>query len=110
MREGRLNLESRKSGFPVGWRWKVSKVVAAAVVLGVVVLGGLMWQFERPPVDLAKLGRIEIGMSQAQVEVILGAPRTIHGQQWTYARSLSWPLVQVQFDASGKLDRINYDR
>jgi hypothetical protein len=109
MREGRLNLECRKAGNPVRRRWKASRVAAAAVVLGAVVLGGLMWQFERPPVDLAKLGGLEIGMSQAQVEGILGAPRTIHGQQWTYARSLSWSFVQVQFDASGKLDRINYD-
>jgi hypothetical protein len=147
MREGRLNLESRRAGkesafslraflrscffrssdaapsagiripedvghfarpFGQGGYIRRSTMVSIAG-LGIALLTGILWQFDRPPFDLAKLQSLETGMSQAQVVEILGPPRKIYGERWSYARSLSWPVVQIHFDGAGKLIRYEYD-
>lgn len=105
-----MNLEGKKARNSARCSRKVATAAGACVVLGGLTFGGLMWQFERPPFDLAKLGRLDTGMSRAQVEAILGPPKTIHKGQWTYARSFSWPIVQIRFGPSGELAHIEYDR
>lgn len=85
------------------------RVVGGFVALGVVGFGMLVWQFDRPPFDLTKLQQLERGMTQQQVRQMLGEPRSTTGRTWSYSRPMVWPVVHVRFDASGKLERHEYD-
>lgn len=90
------------------------------VILGLGLAGFLyiQWSFNRPPVNPGRLDLLKQSMTQAEVLSILGNPtsewlRTNDLEQtyveWAYSRSLSWSIVYVYFDPSGKFDRVVYD-
>src|SRR5262245_48264266 len=90
-------------------------VLAVAVILGAAAVGLLIWQSDRPPFDLAKLQQLQRGMSQQQVQQVLGEPQSseagvtsVDGTSWAYSRWMAWPTVYVDFDASGRLERYEY--
>ena len=85
------------------------QIVGALLVVLVLGVGLLMWQFNRPPFDLARLQRLQKGMAQEQVREILGEPRGTNMKSWHYSRAMSWPIVHVHFDANGKLESHEYD-
>jgi len=68
-----------------------------------------MWQFNRPPFDLARLQQLQAGMTQQQVRQVLGEPRLKDEFGWHYARPMAWPIVHVRFDANGRLSGHDYD-
>ena len=90
-------------------RKNFTAILAVVVLLSVVGFGLMLWQFNRPPFDLAKLPQMQRGMTQQQVRQILGEPRSYDATGWHYARPLAWPIVHVRFDASGRLQDYEYD-
>jgi hypothetical protein len=91
--------------------WERLGLVAGGLAFAaftVVVL--LIWNFERPPIDLALLERLRAGMSRGEVEAVLGAPTKRFGdREWLYSRRGAWPIVRVWFDAGGGFVRSVYD-
>ena len=83
--------------------------VLPVVVLLAAGIGALVWQFNRPPFDLARLQRLRQGMTQAQVRDVLGKPGTTDATSWHYSRPMAWPIVHVNFDAEGRLASYEYD-
>jgi hypothetical protein len=85
---------------------------AAGIVLAIAVAYGafLIWRFDQPPFDLAKLEQLTPGMTQDQVRGILGAPSRQRADSWSYSAFLAWPLVEISFDASGHYVRYRHDR
>lgn len=88
---------------------RVLRIVAALLVLAVLGCAWVLWNFDRPPFDLAKLERLSPGMSKSDVREVLGRPRHVGEASWVYIRLGSWPLVQVYFDASGRFVRSEFD-
>jgi hypothetical protein len=68
------------------------QIVGALLVVLVLGVGLLMWQFNRPPFDLARLQRLQKGMAQEQVREILGEPRGTNMKSWHYSRAMSCRL------------------
>jgi hypothetical protein len=83
------------------------RTVGALAALG---FGLVIWQFNRPPFDLAKLQQLRKAMTQQQVRQILGEPQNANTTSWHYSRSMAWPIVHVHFDTNGKLESHEYDR
>ena len=79
------------------------------MLLVVVGFAWLMWNFNRPPFDLARLKELQPGMSQHEVRQILGAPKSEFGGTWAYSRFMAWPIVYVRFDESGRFTESEYD-
>lgn len=84
-------------------------LVVGAVLMWAIATAWLVWTFQRPPVDLQLLERLQPGMSAHEVHQILGAPRSKHDAHWVYSRSLSWPIVYVYFDEQQRFRRSRYD-
>ena len=88
---------------------RVLVVAATSIALGTLGLGILGWQFDRPPFELTKLDGLVPGMSQDQVRDVLGPPSSVFHDSWAYSRMLSWPIVYVYFDESGRYASHRYD-
>ncbi len=84
-------------------------ILAAVILVPVVGFALLLWQFNRPPFDLGKLQRLQIGMNQQQVREVLGTPRSDYGESWAYSRFMAWPAVKLRFDESRHLKDWDYD-
>jgi hypothetical protein len=81
-------------------------------LLCLVIAGvGLVWIFDRPPVDMAKLLAIKKGATQREVETVLGKPTKMYetNRKWAYSRPLGWSIVYVWFDDKGGFERFVYD-
>lgn len=83
----------------------VACLMAGCVVLFLV----LLWRFDRPPFDLARLDDLRTGMTPEQVRDVLGSPSGTHDRSWSYSGWLSWPIVYIYFDESGRFSRHEYD-
>ncbi len=88
---------------------RFAKILGVLLVLGLLGFGLLIWNFNRPPFDLARLQQLRPGMSQAEVRGILGAPKSDYGDHWAYSRFMAWPIVYVRFDQSGQFTKSEYD-
>lgn len=85
------------------------KFVGVLLILGVVAVAWLMWNFYRPPFDLVRLNQLQPGMSKHEVREILGAPNVKFEDQWAYSRFMAWPIVYVRFDERGRFTESEYD-
>ncbi len=69
---------------------------------------------ESYPVSKGKLDDIEIGMSKAVVQKMLGRPSDIseysEGEVWRYSQDWKWIVVDIQFDSAGIVEGIEVDR
>lgn len=88
---------------------KIWQVIAGLLLAGCALLATLIWRFDQPPFDLAKLGDLRMGMTPEQVREVLGPPTSIYADSWAYSGFLSWPIVYVYFDDSGVLVSHRYD-
>ena len=90
-------------------KWLVCLLVAFLCL--VIAAVGLVWAFDRPPVDMAKLLAIKRGATQQQVEAVLGKPTKIYetNRKWAYSRPLGWSIVYVWFDYQGTFEKFIYD-
>src|SRR4051812_32378749 len=88
---------------------KITIILVLVIGVPLVGFGGLMWNFNRPPFDLAKLRDLRPGMSQHEVERLLGKPNGTDKSSWHYSRPLAWPIVHVYFDAVGRFKESDYD-
>src|SRR5690349_20465934 len=88
---------------------KTAIILGLIVVVPIIALGGLMWQFNRPPFDLGKLHELSPGMSQNDVRRLLGKPNCADNHSWHYSRAFAWPIVHIYFDHSGKFQSSDYD-
>jgi hypothetical protein len=93
---------------------RVASVVLAATAVGLLFGGYLLRSFNRPPFPLERLERLEPGMTAVQVREVLGEPDSVEGEAdgaetWAYARTLSWPIVNVYFDSQGLFEEHVYD-
>ena len=88
------------------------------LVLFVIGCVFIQWQFNRPPIDPGKLELLTKKMTRDEVCFVLGRPtREKFGTnylnqvvvEWSYSRTLSWPIVYVYFDATGKYERAVFD-
>ena len=84
-------------------------IATAVMVLPIVVIILVGWQFDRPPFDLSKLQELQRGMTQQQVREILGEPQSRDATVWHYSRMMSWPTVHVRFDGNGRVESHDYD-
>ena len=93
--------------------------LACPVLIALIGMGLLVWQFERPPFALSRLERLRPSMTTNEVRQILGTPtsawlRTDEAGQlcseWAYSRSMSWPIVYVYFKPDGTFQSHRYDR
>jgi hypothetical protein len=55
---------------------KVLKILGVLLLLAILGFGWLLWNFNRPPFDLARLQQLRPGMSQTEVRGILGVPKS----------------------------------
>lgn len=90
-------------------QWLV-RVAGGLVLAASTVAGLLIWNIERPPIDLALLERLRPGMSHSEVQAVLGTPtKRFSDREWVYTRPMAWPIVRVWFDAGGGFARSEYD-
>lgn len=85
------------------------RILGAGVVLVVVGFAFMLFQFNRPPFDLALLDRLRVGMTQDQVRSILGKAQLEEDGSWHYHRMMAWPIVHVYFDTDDKFKSCSYD-
>ena len=64
------------------------------------------------PVPREHLHRLQKGMTQAQVQSVLGPPTKIYDSgQWTYERPLVFGYVNIHWQGDGTYDgEFNYER
>ncbi|MGI6086762.1 MAG: hypothetical protein ACOYCD_02275 [Kiritimatiellia bacterium] len=101
--------------FPMKRRVYILLLLLALGLLGFLFV---QWSFNRPPINLERLDLLKQGMTQGEVCSILGVPTSewvrtndlnqVH-VEWAYSRPLSWAIVNVYFDPSGRFDRAVYD-
>jgi len=87
----------------------VIKALGALLLLGILGFAWLMWNFNQPPFDLARLQQLHPGMSQQEVRQILGTPKSDYGDHWAYSRFMAWPIVYVRFNESKRFTKSEYD-
>jgi hypothetical protein len=89
-----------------------------AMLLPLVWIGYLMWQFDRPHFPLSRLQQLHGGMNTNDVQRVLGSPSSVRtrtnnsGQvcsEWAYSRRISWPIVYVYFTPDGRFEGHRYD-
>ncbi len=85
------------------------RFVGCLILVSVVVFGWFAWNFDRPPFELARLQQLQPGMSQGEVQTILGKPNADYGNHWAYSRFMAWPIVYVHFDKNGRFVKSVYD-
>ena len=78
------------------------------------IFGGVLllaYAFQQP-VSQSKLDKLRNGMSQEEVQAILGSPTERYDSgQWTYTRRLVFGYVNLRWDDEGKLeDLYNFER
>jgi len=78
-------------------------------LLVVTYCGWILWNFNQPPFELSRLERLQPGMSQQDVRQILGNPQSQSPGTWSYARTMSWPIVKVHFDKNDRYTTSEYD-
>ncbi len=88
------------------------KVFFSIVVAAAVVCGFFIWRFEKNPVSENQTELLKVGMSKAEVELLLGPPAKVSNNQdeWTYSQPMSWPIFYVSFDMNGRLVSWELDR
>jgi outer membrane protein assembly factor BamE (lipoprotein component of BamABCDE complex) len=64
---------------------------------------------EGHPVATANLQRVQVGMTKADVQQILGHPNITEDQLWTYMTSWTWCVVRIRFDVEGRVEEIDHD-
>jgi hypothetical protein len=76
-----------------------------------VLLGFLLLSFavsESHPVSMAKLQRVQLGMSKPDVLENLGQPSIAEEQLWTYT-SWAFCVVRIRFGADDRVEDIDHD-
>jgi len=87
-----------------------TKLLIAAVAV-TVCLVLLFVHAAMPPVPVAKLAALKVGMPQAQVASLLGAPAKVIGSgYWRYSVPLRFGCVDITFDGNGNYLSHNYER
>ena len=78
---------------PMRWSFAIGAVL--------VVLGFLLWRFDRGEVLSASTrARLVPGMTTNEVLAILGPPSQVSGREWIYRRPLMYNVGLVFFDES----------
>ena len=88
---------------------RLVRAAAILVAAGALGLAVLVWNFDRPPFDMAKLDQMRVGQLETDVEALLGAPGSRYEKTWAYSRFLSWPIVYVEFDDNRRVRSWRYD-
>lgn len=61
----------------------------------------------RPAMPRALVRQIQTGMTQAEVEHILGSPRDVRNDDWYYSRLGNQGWLAVSFDHQGRVVNVN---
>jgi hypothetical protein len=97
---------------------RILGVLGALVLVAVLGIGFLMWQFDTPPFPLSRLQQLHPTMTTNDVEKVLGTPSSAwtrtndSGQaysEWAYSRRMSWPIVYIYFTPDGRFGSHRYD-
>lgn len=95
---------------------KVLLAVLSFMVLGAIAfLGFAAWSCNSPAVPLDDLNRIQVGMTKAQVQEILGEPKEeiaspdTPGSQWWYKNRFKWYALRIDFTEDGAVIRYIHD-
>lgn len=84
-------------------------VAAFAVVLLIVATIAVVARRISPPFDLALIQQLRYGMTEEEVQALLGPPTSKKRLVWIYASPGSWPRVIVDFNSNGEYARCNYN-
>ena len=84
-------------------------IVGCLMAVCAVLFMALAWRFDQPPFDLARLNDLQTGMTPEQVRDVLGSPSSTHDRSWAYSGWMSWPIVYINFDESGRFSSHRYD-
>jgi hypothetical protein len=90
------------------WSWLL-RVTAILAAIAIACLAFVVWQFNQPPFDLARLDHLRPGMTQHHVRQLLGSPSSVYEDSWAYSAFMAWPIVYVYFDDSGAYVSHRYD-
>lgn len=84
-------------------------VAVVLVILGLIVT--LCLRAFSDPVPIARLQKLQKGMTQDEVRSVLGPPSAVYEGQWTYQRQLVFGFVNIHWAADGTFDgEVNYER
>jgi hypothetical protein len=100
------------------FRFSIGELVIVCFLLSFICIGCFVWNFQAPPVSLAVIKGLPKGATTKEVLKQFGPPKYAYeemlndgsnGSVWVYARSLSWPILYIYFDADGKYSYFVYD-
>lgn len=97
----------------------LGRLFAVTIAICFIVLMGFMiggwWLTSGHGADLAAVAQIKPGMTQQQVEDLLGQPHSItvgtmsqDGQSWYFTR-WTWCIIGVHFSSDGKVTDVVHD-
>jgi hypothetical protein len=96
---------------------KITIIIITALLLSLLIFG--IWNFNQPPVPLAKLSLLKKGMSVSEVEGVVGrqlenkyTKQTEAGTnyvEWCYTRPASWSIIYIIFDENDTYKEYDYD-
>jgi hypothetical protein len=88
----------------------IVRIINAVILMVAVGVIYALYQFNQPPVNMAKLEQLRAGMSKNAVRQILGEPTVVRGKhEWSYERMLSWPILYIYFDKKETYKEYVYD-
>ena len=96
----------------------ILRILGALVVVAILGIGFLVWEFNGPPFPLSQLQQLHAEMSTNDVQKIFGSPSSAwtrtndSGQaypEWAYSRHMSWPTVYIYFTPDGRFGSHRYD-
>lgn len=90
-------------------RRSLTHLAILAVILALAGMGALVVRRLRPPFDLALLQELHRGMSEEEVQAILGMPTRKVRNSWIYVNPRSWPRVKLEFDGKGAYSHSTYE-
>jgi hypothetical protein len=89
-------------------RRAISVVLALVMFLGGLLLVPITFS-EGHPVPLRRLSHIQPGMTEHQVQGVLGMPSSVKGNQWFYESQWTWCYISIAFTSGGRVQEVVHD-
>lgn len=92
---------------------RVLVLLAIVLAMPLTSIGWATWTMQAHGVPMSRFARLREGMSTAQVQQLLGRPKSAYTdaagtQRWMYDRN-TWCYMVVLFSADGKVSEFEHD-